>query len=146
MELHRKNPACAACHQRMDPLGFALENFDADGKWRTVADAAPIDASATFPDGTRFEGVAGLRSLLASHQQDFVRTLTSKLLAYAIGRGLDYHDLPAVRKIAREAAAANYSWSSIITGIVKSAPFSLAVAEDTRDTDDTKGTTRTRGQ
>jgi mono/diheme cytochrome c family protein len=149
MELHRKNPACAACHQRMDPLGFALENFDADGKWRTVADAAPIDASATFPDGTRFEGVGGLRSLLASHQEDFVRTLTSKLLAYAIGRGLDYHDLPAVRKIARDAAPANDSWSSIITGIVNSVPFSMAVAEDTRDTDDnvlTKGTNRTRGQ
>jgi mono/diheme cytochrome c family protein len=128
MEMHRKSPACASCHQRMDPLGFALENFDALGKWRTTSDGAGIDASASFPDGTRFEGVAGLKALLVSHQEDFVRTLTGKLLAYAIGRGLDYRDMPAIRRIAREAAAANHSWSSIITGIVRSTPFSMAVA------------------
>jgi mono/diheme cytochrome c family protein len=128
MEMHRKNPACASCHQRMDPLGFALENFDATGKWRTISDGASIDPSASFPDGTRFEGVAGLRTLLASHKEDFVRTLSGKLLAYAIGRGLDYHDAPAIRRIARGAAAADYSWSSIITGIVTSTPFSMAVA------------------
>jgi hypothetical protein len=112
----------------MDPLGFALENFDALGKWRTVSDGAPIDPSATFPDGTRFEGLAGLRTLLVSHKEDFVRTLSGKLLAYAAGRGLDYQDMPAIRKIERDAAAADYSWSSVITGIVKSAPFSMAVA------------------
>jgi hypothetical protein len=128
MEMHRKNPACASCHQRMDPLGFALENFDALGKWRTVSDGAPIDPAASFPDGTRFEGVAGLRTLLVSHKEDFVRTLSGKLLAYAIGRGLDYHDIPAIRKISRDAAAADYSWSSVITGIVRSTPFSMAVA------------------
>jgi mono/diheme cytochrome c family protein len=128
MELHRKNPACASCHQRMDPLGFALENFDALGKWRTVSDGAPIDPSASFPDGTRFEGVAGLRTLLVSHKEDFVRTLSGKLLAYAIGRGLDYHDMPVVRGITRDAAAADYSWSSIIRGIVESPPFRMAVA------------------
>jgi mono/diheme cytochrome c family protein len=128
MEMHRKNPACASCHQRMDPLGFALENFDALGKWRTVSDGAPIDPSASFPDGTRFEGLAGLRTLLASHKEDFVRTLSGKLLAYAIGRGLDYQDMPAIRKIEREAAAADYSWSSVVTGIVRSTPFSMAVA------------------
>ena len=128
MEIHRKNPACASCHQRMDPLGFALENFDALGKWRTVSDGAPIDPSASFPDGTRFEGIAGLRTLLVSHKEDFVRTLSGKLLAYAIGRGLDYRDMPAVRTIARDAAPADYSWSSIITGIVQSAPFRMAVA------------------
>jgi len=128
MEKHRKNPACASCHQRMDPLGFALENFDALGKWRTSSDGAPIDASASFPDGTRFEGVAGLRTLMVDHKEDFVRTLSGKLLAYAVGRGLDYHDVPAIRRIARDAAAADYSWSSIITGIVKSTPFSMAVA------------------
>jgi mono/diheme cytochrome c family protein len=138
MEMHRKNPACASCHQRMDPLGFALENFDALGKWRTTSDGAAIDPSASFPDGTRFEGVAGLRKLLASHKEDFVRTLSGKLLAYAIGRGLDYHDMPAIRRIAREAAAADYSWSSIITGIVRSTPFSMAVAsgEATKTTAD----------
>src|SRR5207247_4504902 len=107
MEMHRKNPACASCHQRMDPLGFALENFDALGKWRTSSDGAPIDPSASFPDGTRFEGVAGLRTLLVSHKEDFVRTLSAKLLAYAIGRGLDHRDMPAVRRIAREAAASD---------------------------------------
>jgi hypothetical protein len=130
MEMHRKKPACASCHQRMDPLGFALENFDALGKWRTVSDGAPIDPSATFPDGTRFEGVAGLRTLLVSHKEDFARTLSGKLLAYAIGRGLDYRDLPAVRALARDAEPAGYSWSSIITGIVKSPPFSMAVAAE----------------
>jgi hypothetical protein len=112
----------------MDPLGFALENFDALGKWRTSSDGASIDASASFPDGTRFEGIAGLRTLVASHQEDFARTLSGKLLAYAIGRGLDVHDLPAVRGIARDAAAADYSWSAIIAGIVRSAPFRMAVA------------------
>jgi mono/diheme cytochrome c family protein len=128
MEQHRKDPACASCHQRMDPLGFALENFDALGKWRASSDGAAIDASASFPDGTRFEGIAGLRTLMASHQEDFVRTLSGKLLAYAIGRGLDDHDLPAIRAIVRAAAPAGYSWSSIVTGIVRSTPFSMAAA------------------
>jgi hypothetical protein len=128
MELHRKNVVCASCHQRMDPLGFALENFDALGKWRTESDGAPIDASASLPDGTRFEGVGGLRSLLATHQEDFVRTFTEKLLAYAIGRGIEYTDLPAIRKIARDAAPQEYRWSSIILGIVNSAPFSMSAA------------------
>jgi hypothetical protein len=131
MEIHRRNPACASCHQRMDPLGFALENFDALGKWRTSSDGAPVDPSASFPDGTRFEGVAGLRTLLASHQEDFVRTLSGKLLAYGIGRGLDYRDMPAVRGIVHGAAPAGYSWSSLITGIVRSTSFSMAVASGT---------------
>jgi mono/diheme cytochrome c family protein len=133
MEMHRQNPACASCHQRMDPLGFALENFDALGKWRTSSDGAPIDASASFPDGTRFEGVAGLRTLLASHKEDFARTLSGKLLAYAIGRGLDYRDAPVVRGIVRAAAPADYSWSSVITGIVRSTSFSMAVASGTEN-------------
>jgi len=128
METHRSNPACASCHQRMDPLGFALENFDAVGKWRTSSDGAPIDPSASFPDGTRFEGLAGLRTLLASHKQDFVRTLSGKLLAYALGRGLDSRDMPAVRAVTRDAAPSDYTWSAIITGIVKSTPFRMAVA------------------
>jgi hypothetical protein len=128
MQIHRKNPACASCHQRMDPLGFALEHFDALGKWRAVSDGVAIDASASFPDGTRFDGVAGLRTLLVNHKEDFVRTLSAKLLAYAIGRGLDYPDMPAVRRIAHDAAAADDSWSSVIAGIVTSTPFSMAVA------------------
>ena len=128
MEMHRRNPTCASCHQRMDPLGFSLENFDAVGKWRTVSDGAAIDPAASFPDGTRFEGIAGLRALMVGHKEDFVRTLSAKLLAYAIGRGLDYRDAPVVRRIARDAAPAGGSWSSIITGIVRSTPFGMAVA------------------
>ena len=128
MELHRTNTVCASCHQRMDPLGFALENFDALGKWRTQSDGAPIDASASLPDGTRFEGVGGLRTLLASHKEDFARTFTEKLLAYAIGRGIETNDLPAIRKIVRDAAPQDYRWSGIISGIVKSTPFSMSTA------------------
>ena len=124
MELHRKNPACASCHQRMDPLGFSLENFDAVGKWRAEADGVPVDPNASLPDGTQFAGVEGLRTYLVDHKEDFVRTLSGKLLAYAIGRGIEYYDQPAIRKIAREAAANDYRWSSVILGVVTSTPFS----------------------
>ena len=123
MEAHRKNPACASCHQRMDPLGFSLENFDAVGKWRVEADGVPVDATAAMPDGTQFAGVEGLRAYLAGNKEDFVRTLSGKLLAYAVGRGIEYYDQPAVRKIAREAAAHDYRWSSVILGVVNSTPF-----------------------
>jgi mono/diheme cytochrome c family protein len=126
MELHRRNAVCASCHQRMDPLGFSLENFDALGKWRTESDGARIDASGSLPDGTRFEGVGGLRALMAGHQEDFVRTFTEKLLAYALGRGVGYTDLPAIRTIARDSAPQDYRWSSIILGIVRSVPFSMS--------------------
>ena len=133
MELHRKNTVCASCHQRMDPLGFALENFDALGKWRTESDGAPIDASASLPDGTRFNGVAGLRTLLGSHKEDFVRTLAGKLMAYAVGRGVEYTDLPAIRKIARDAAQNDYRWSSIVLGIVNSPSFSMGIVGSPRE-------------
>jgi Protein of unknown function (DUF1592)/Protein of unknown function (DUF1588)/Protein of unknown function (DUF1587)/Protein of unknown function (DUF1585)/Protein of unknown function (DUF1595)/Planctomycete cytochrome C len=125
MEKHRDNPACAGCHQRMDPLGFALENFDALGKWRTVADGEKVNASASLPDGTTFEGIAGLRNLLATHKDDYVRTVAEKLLAYSIGRGIEYYDLPAIRKIERESAPSDYRWSSLVLGIVRSTPFSM---------------------
>jgi mono/diheme cytochrome c family protein len=126
MEVHRKNPTCAACHVRMDPLGFSLENFDALGKWRTVSDGQPIDATASLPDGTEFTGVAGLRTLLTNQREDFVRTFTEKLMAYAIGRGVESHDLPAVRMIEKRAASANYQWSALIGGIVSSVPFTMS--------------------
>jgi Protein of unknown function (DUF1592)/Protein of unknown function (DUF1588)/Protein of unknown function (DUF1587)/Protein of unknown function (DUF1585)/Protein of unknown function (DUF1595) len=126
MEVHRKSPACASCHQRMDPIGFALENFDADGKWRTVSDGERVDAVASLPDGTKFDGVNGLRALLVNHKEDFVRTLSAKLLAYALGRGLEYYDQPVVRKIARDAAQHGDRWSSIISGIVNSTPFTMS--------------------
>jgi hypothetical protein len=128
MELHRRDAVCASCHQRMDPLGFALENFDALGKWRSESDGARIDASASLPDGTRFEGVAGLRALMAGNQEDFVRTFTEKLLAYALGRGIEYTDLPAIRRIARDSASQDYRWSGIILGIVRSTPFTMSSA------------------
>jgi hypothetical protein len=128
MEIHRKNAVCASCHQRMDPLGFSLENFDALGKFRTESDGAPVDASASLPDGTRFEGLSGLRTLLASHQEDFVRTLTGKLLAYATGRGIEYTDLPAIRKVSRDATRDDYRWSSMILGVVSSPPFSMGIS------------------
>jgi hypothetical protein len=123
MELHRKDPVCASCHLRMDPLGFSLENFDALGKWRSESDGVTVDASASLPDGTQFEGVAGLRKLLESQKEDFARTLTAKLLAYALGRSIEYTDRPAVRDIVRDAAPHDYRWSSIVLGIVNSVPF-----------------------
>jgi cytochrome c551/c552 len=123
LEVHRKNSGCAVCHVRMDPLGFSLENFDALGKWRTMSDGSPVDASASLPDGSRFDGVIGLRALLVSHREDFVRTFTNRLMAYAIGRGTEYYDWPAVRKVVLDAAADDHRWSAIIIGIVKSRPF-----------------------
>ncbi len=132
MEEHRRNPACAGCHVRMDPLGFALENFDAIGKWRTASDGIPIDASGVFPDGTQFAGVPGLRKLLLSHREEFVQTLTERLLTYALGRDIEYYDLPAVRKIKRDAAKHDYSWSSIIEGIVRSMPFQMSIAKSSQ--------------
>jgi hypothetical protein len=126
MELHRASPACASCHVRMDPLGFALENFDAIGRWRTTGEGGtPIDASASLPDGSRFEGPSGLQRFLVERQEEFVRTVTEKLLTYALGRTSEYYDAAAVRKIAREAAANRYRWSSIVLGIVNSTPFQM---------------------
>jgi hypothetical protein len=133
MEAHRKNPSCAVCHVRMDPLGFSLENFDALGKWRTTSDGLAVDATGALPDGTRFEGIAGLRTLIASHQEDFARTFTQKLLAYALGRSLEARDLPAVRAITRNAARGGYRWSSIIVGIATSTPFTMSTAAAPQD-------------
>ena len=128
MEQHRRNPECATCHVRMDPLGFALENFDAVGRWRTMSNGIPIDASSVFADGTPIDGIAGIRKLLSDHRENFVRTFTAKLLTYALGRGVEYYDNPAIRKILRRAAATNYRWSSIIQGIVDSEPFQMGKA------------------
>jgi hypothetical protein len=129
LEAHRKNPACASCHAQMDPLGFALENFDAIGTWRTHEADRPIDPSGVLPGGTGFRGVAGLRTLLAGRREQFVETVAEKLLAYALGRGVEYYDLPAIRKITRDAASTDYRWSSVIVGIVKSTPFQMRRSE-----------------
>ena len=126
MEAHRANPVCASCHARMDPLGFALENFDAIGQWRTTegADKTVIDSSGKLPDGTEFQGPAGLRKLLLNKPEQFSTAVTEKLLTYALGRGVEYYDEPVVRQI-RRAAAPDERWSSLILGIVKSEPFNM---------------------
>ena len=125
MEAHRKNPVCAGCHARMDPLGFAFENFDGIGKWRSREANMPINASGTFPNGAKFDGPAEFVNGLVSQREEFVRTFADKLLTYALGRGADYYDQPAIRRIVREAAPGNYRWSAVILGVVKSAPFQM---------------------
>jgi len=131
MQAHRANPTCAACHARMDPIGFALENYDAVGRWRDEDAGAPIDASGKLPDGTGFIGPAGLNELLLTkYRADFVRTAVEKLLTYALGRGVDHHDYPTIRSIDRDAARDNYRISSLILAIVKSTPFQMRRGSD----------------
>ena len=125
LEQHRENPVCATCHAQMDPLGFALENFDAVGAWRTSDAGSPIDASGAMPGGASFRGVAGLRTTLLDHRDQFVDTVIARLLSYALGRPVEHHDLPAIRKVRRDAAPGRYRWSSIIQGIVRSTPFRM---------------------
>jgi hypothetical protein len=125
MERHRSNPVCAGCHSRMDPLGFALENFDAIGRWRATEVGIPIDASGVLPDGAEFYGPAGLRAVLLDKREQVVTTLLEKLLTYALGRGLEHYDAPSVRSILREAAPADYRWSALVLGVVKSTPFQM---------------------
>ena len=130
MEQHRENPACASCHAQMDPLGFALENFDAIGRWRDVDDAGgPVDDAVTLPDGQSFRGPAGLREMLQSRRDELVHNVVSKLLTYALGRGVEAYDMPAIRAIVREAEADDYRWSSIILGIASSTPFQMRSTE-----------------
>ena len=125
LEAHRSNPVCASCHARMDPLGLSLENFDAIGQWRTTDAGTPINASGVLLDGTKVDGPAALRRALVAQREQFVRTVTSKMLTYAIGRGLEYYDAPAIRGIVRAAAADDYRWSSTILALVKSPPFRM---------------------
>ena len=125
LERHRTNPTCASCHARMDPLGFSLENFDAIGQWRTVDGQASIDATGVLLDGTTVNGPASLRRALVAQKEQFVRTVTGKLLTYALGRDMEYFDAPAIRSIVRAAAAEDYRWSATILAIVKSTPFQM---------------------
>ena len=130
LEEHRKNPACATCHKVMDPLGFSLENFDAIGEWRTKEAAGTVDPSGQLADGTPVGGPVALRAALLKHPEQFVRTITEKLLTYGLGRGLEYYDMPVVRAIARDAAGQRSRFSSIVLGIVKSPSFQLKKAQD----------------
>jgi mono/diheme cytochrome c family protein len=125
MEQHRKDPVCAGCHKSMDPIGFALENFDATGHWRTNDEGGKIDPSGTLFNGAPLEGAVGLRQALVNQQDIFVGVMTEKMLTYALGRGLEYYDMPTVRKIDQEAKSNGYRFSSLITGIVKSTPFQM---------------------
>jgi hypothetical protein len=137
---HRKNPACASCHVRMDPLGFALENFDPTGRWRTAetngpADLTPqkIDASAQLPDGTKFDGVAGLRHILEERSDQFVYTMTEKLLTFALGRGADWYDAPVIRAAVRASQKNDYRFSTLVTSIVSSRPFQMRMSQTADD-------------
>jgi hypothetical protein len=125
MEAHRKNPVCASCHKIMDPIGFSLENFDLTGKWRTTDGGIPVDASSQMVDGTKLSGPASLREALLSRSGVFVSTVTEKLMTYALGRGLKYYDMPAVRAITRQSGRNDNRFSSIVLGIVRSAPFQM---------------------
>ena len=130
LEQHRANPTCASCHKLMDPIGFALERFDVVGRYRTFDENfVPIDSSGVYVDGTRIDGPAGLRQVLVNHAPQFLSNVTGKLLTYALGRGVESYDAPAVRAILRDAAPANYRLSSLVLGIVKSRPFQLRRSE-----------------
>jgi hypothetical protein len=129
MESHRANPVCASCHSRMDPLGFALEHFDAVGRWREHEADIPIDDSGVLPDGTVFDGLPALREVLFERRGEFVNTVTEKLLIYALGRGIEYYDRPAIRAIVREAEQDDYRWSSLVLALVRSQPFQMRRSE-----------------
>ena len=125
LEAHRKNPVCASCHARMDPLGLSLENFDAIGQWRDTDAGSPVNASGVLLNGTKVDGPAALRHALVDQKEQFVGAVTEKLLTYAIGRGLEHYDAPAIRGVVRAAAADDYRWSSTVLALVKSAPFRM---------------------
>ncbi|MEQ1912108.1 MAG: DUF1592 domain-containing protein, partial [Vicinamibacterales bacterium] len=125
---HRANPACASCHKQMDPVGFALENYDAVGRWRTVDAGALIDASGTLFDGTTVNGVADLQAAILRRPELFVGTMTEKLLTFANGRGVEYYDAPAIRHILRDTQRQDFRFSSLIMGVVNSVPFRMRTA------------------
>src|SRR5262249_6238832 len=128
MTLHRANEPCASCHKIMDPIGFALENFDADAKWRAKdggEGGTLIDASAQLFDGTSINGPSGLRQALLRYSPQFVRMVTEKLMTYGLGRAVEYSDMAVIRSIVRNAGASNNRFSAIVVGIVKSAPFQM---------------------
>jgi hypothetical protein len=130
LEEHRRNPACATCHKVMDPLGFSLDNFDAIGQWRTKENSLPLDSSGQLADGTKIAGVVDLRAALMKHPERFAGTLTEKMMTYALGRGLEYYDMPVVRGIVRDSAKNDYRFSSIVMGIVNTTAFQMKHAKE----------------
>jgi hypothetical protein len=131
MEVHRSNSACAVCHRSMDPLGFALENYDGIGEWRTKDGSSELDATGKLPDGTQFEGPAGLKHVLVTARRDeFVSTVTEKLLTYALGRGVEYYDMPALRAIIRKSEGNQYRLKDLVMGVVSSTPFQMRRSAD----------------
>ena len=140
MEEHRANAVCAGCHKIMDPIGFSLENFDAIGRWRSADEGARIDPSGTLFNGAKVDGPAALRQMLVSRPETFVGVMTEKLLTYALGRGVEYYDMPAVRKIVREAGSRDFRFSSLVLGIVRSTPFEMKIKKQTRSDDSTVAT------
>ena len=129
MELHRKNPPCSGCHRVMDPIGFALENYDAIGRSRTKDHGEAVDSSGRLMDGSDVSGPASLREALVRNPEVFVRTMTEKLMTYALGRGLEPADMPAVRAVTRGAAAEDYRFSALVLDIVRSVPFQMRQSE-----------------
>jgi hypothetical protein len=126
MTQHRANPACSGCHQLMDPIGFSLENFDAVGRWRsTNEDGSPVDATGGLPDGSTFDGIDGLRRAVLNRPDVFLTNLTEKLMTYALGRGVEYYDAPAIRGIVRQSRTQDDRLTALIVGIVKSSPFQM---------------------
>ena len=125
VERHRKDPVCASCHVRMDPLGFSLENFDGIGRWRVHDEGGNVDASASLPTGESFSGPEGLKKLLLEHSDIFVRSTTERLMTYALGRELDARDQPAIREIIRSTKANRYRFSDLIAAVIKSVPFQM---------------------
>ncbi len=126
---HRADPNCASCHDRMDPVGFSLENYDAIGRWRELEAGQSVDASGSLPDGSGFVGVEGLEQALLKRPELFVTALVEKLLTYALGRGVDHRDAPAVRRIVRDARADDYRFSALVLGIANSPPFQMRTTE-----------------
>ena len=129
LEQHRKNPTCASCHARMDPMGFGLENYDAVGAWRTHDGKFAIDSSGTLPDGSSFDGAEGLARTLKTSRHEFAEALTEKLLTYALGRGIERGERPLIKQIAERLAANDYKFSTLLMAIVNSAPFQMVSGE-----------------
>jgi len=129
MELHRANTVCAGCHKVMDPVGFALENFDATGRWRTMDGSNNIDPSGTLFEGTKVDGPVALRRMLTNRPETFLGVMTEKMLTYALSRGVDYHDMPTVRKIVNQARTNGFRFSSLVQGIVESTPFQMKIKQ-----------------